>query len=438
MKEETIQKILTAYRTAVGQPCQYQPADGPDREVPCELCRLVRRTEAGRAACTERQLAACERAEGEGGCSLMACHADLVEWVVPVWEAGRLSGYFHGGFAAGSDGKERIGAQEEEFLKRFSMTPQEFRRALEQTPVIDSGRFGHYGAVLTALTRIYDPAPSQEDSRTAPDVRDIVYFYDEAQPNEHPMAQPLSSYVFRSNLDREEMTAFWKTIEVRATAVFTELMSGRGVAAKALFDGIMSLAYEEQDLTTAKISAEMLFHIIFLKYYGKDVYDIRFYRLAFDTIRRLFEARSMDGIRTVMNAGFDEMYGFYHTGESGRIGNRAVQDIMDFLEKNYARDIRVTDVAAAVFLSPEYASRMFKKETSFTIKWCLNQIRMRHAQELLLQTRLPVAEISRAVGYRDTRGFYKMFAKHFGMTCSEMRSRFSGVKNGKKTKDLLG
>ena len=146
----------------------------------------------------------------------------------------------------------------------------------------------------------------------------------------------------------------------------------------------------------------------------------------------------MDGIRTVMNAGFDEMYGFYNTGDSGPVGNRAVQDIMDFLEKNYARDIRVTDVAAAVFLSPEYASRMFKKETSFTIKWCLNQIRMRHAQELLLQTRLPVAEISRAVGYHDPRGFYKMFAKHFGMTCSEMRSRFSGVKNGEKKRNLLG
>ena len=61
------------------------------------------------------------------------------------------------------------------------------------------------------------------------------------------------------------------------------------------------------------------------------------------------------------------------------------------------------------------------------MEWALNQIRMRHAQELLVQTRMPVAEISRAVGYRDTRGFYKMFTKHFGITCTEMRSRFSGV-----------
>ncbi len=429
MKEQTIQKIILAYQAAVGQPCQYQDAADPLREVPCALCRLLRRTPAGISACADRQLAACERAGGEGGFSVLACHAGLVEWVVPIRESGHLLGFFHAGFAA-SGGKEKILAQKRSFLDRFSLPEAEFLKALEETPVIDSGRYSHYGAVLYALTQIFSESPSQGESVSAPDVRDIVYFFDEEQAKEHPTVQPLSSYIYSADLDREQMTALWQNIEMRAAAVFTELMSGRGVAAKALFDDILSFAYEEQDLTTAKISAEMLFHIIFLKYYGKDVYDVRFYRLAFETIRRLFEAKSMDGVRAVMNASFEEMYGYYNTGNAERSGLRAVQEIMDYLEKNYAEDIRVADAAAAAYLSPEYASRLFKKETSFTIKWCLNQIRMRHAQELLTQTRLPVAQISRMVGYHDTRGFYKMFAKHFGMTCSEMRSRFSGVKNG--------
>ena len=429
MKEHTIQKIILAYEAATGQPCRYQEATDPLGEVPCTLCRMVRRTQAGISACAERQLTACERAGGDRGFSVLACHAGLVEWVVPVRESGRLAGFFHAGFAA-SGGKEKILAQERDFLDRFSLTSPEFLRALEETPVIDSARCSHYGALLYALTQIYSESPPQGGSVAAPDVREIVYFFDEEQAKERPAVQPLSSYIYSADLDREQMTALWQTIEMRAAAVFTELMSGRGVAAKALFDDILSFAYEEQDLTTAKISAEMLFHIIFLKYYGKDVYDVRFYRLAFETIRRLFETRSMDGVRAVMNASFDEMYGYYNTGNAERSGLRAVQDIMDFLEKNYASDIRVADAAAAAYLSPEYASRLFKKETSFTIKWCLNQIRMRHAQELLTRTRLPVAEISRMVGYHDTRGFYKMFAKHFGMTCSEMRSRFSGVKNG--------
>ena len=429
MKEETIQKIILAYEAAVGHPCRYQDAADPVIEVPCALCRLVRRTSSGISACADRQLAACERAGGEGGFSMLACHAGLVEWVVPIRESGRLVGFFHAGFAA-SGGKEKILAQEQGFLEGFSLTSAEFLQALEETPMIESARCSHYGAMLYALTQIYSESPPRGESMAAPDVRDIVYFFDEEQAKEHPAVQPLSSYIYSTDLDREQMTALWQTVEMRASAVFTELMSGRGVAAKAMFDDILSFAYEEQDLTTAKISAEMLFHIIFLKYYGKDVYDVRFYRLAFETIRRLFETRSMDGVRSVMNASFDEMYGYYNTGNADRSGLRAVQEIMDYLEKNYASDIRVADAAAAAFLSPEYASRLFKKETSFTIKWCLNQIRMRHAQELLTQTRLPVAKISRMVGYRDTRGFYKMFAKHFGMTCSEMRSRFSGVKNG--------
>ena len=427
MKEETVNRILSAYEAAAGKPCRYQAAREDPAAPPCAFCRLIQRSPAGAAACRAQQLAACERAEERNGYHVLACHAGLVEWVVPVREEGRLEGWFHAGFAVSSgDGREKIEFQEKEYLARFGAEEEEFREALDGTDVVSSGKFAAYASLLAALTRICGESEAPDTRRTAPDIRDIVYF-EGADAGSGPHGRALSSYVFQRELDREEMTAFWKAIEVRASAVFTELMSGRGIAARQLFEEIMALAYAEEDPETAKISAEMLFHIIFLKYYGKDVYDVRFYRLAFETIRRLFEADGMDRIRRIMNASFDEMYGFYNAGAEKESGSRAVQTIMDYLERNYASDIRVADAAAAAYLSPDYASRLVKKETSFTIKWALNQIRMRHAQELLVQTRMPVAEISRAVGYRDTRGFYKMFTKHFGITCTEMRSRFSGV-----------
>ena len=433
MKEETIKRIVEAYQASTGKPCRYQGLSGEKEAPPCEFCRMIQHTAAGRDACHAQQLAACERAEEKDGFHILACHAGLVEWVVPVREQGRTAGFFHAGFAvSGGDGREKIEAQKKEYATRFSVSETGFRQALSETDVVESSRFSAYASLLTALPRLYGDAEHPAAVREAPDVRDIVYFENTGQ-SAPGSSGSLSSYIYQKELDREELTAFWKAIEVRASAVFTELMSGRGIAARELFEEILSLAYEEQDLSTAKISAEMLFHIIFLKYYGKDVYDVRFYRLAFETIQKLFKAETMGQIRWIMSESFDRMYGFYNSGENEESGRRAVQAIMDYLERNYASDVRVADAAAAAFLSPEYASRLVKKETSFTIKWALNQIRMRHAQELLIQTRMPVADISRAVGYKDTRGFYKMFAKHFGITCTEMRSRFSGVEQKEST-----
>ena len=94
---------------------------------------------------------------------------------------------------------------------------------------------------------------------------------------------------------------------------------------------------------------------------------------------------------------------------------------MNYLEKHYAEDIKISDIEKITYMSSSYVSRLFKKETSLTIKACLINIRMRHAQELIVNTNMMIKDVVEAVGYPDIRGFYKMFLKHFGVTCSEMR-----------------
>ncbi len=122
-----------------------------------------------------------------------------------------------------------------------------------------------------------------------------------------------------------------------------------------------------------------------------------------------------------MDIAFGNMYEFYNV-DYGNPGIKTVSPpIVKYLEENYARDIKIQEIENLVYMSPAYASRLFKKETSFSIQSCLINIRMKHAQDLLISTDMPIKDIAMAVGYSDIRGFYKMFAKYFGVTCSEMR-----------------
>ena len=200
------------------------------------------------------------------------------------------------------------------------------------------------------------------------------------------------------------------------------------------FDRLMQLAYNEVSIENVKISAEMLFHIISLKYYSKEYWDIRFYKLTFDTNKHLFAAKSKDEIRQCMSHSYKSMYRIYNNEfESFSERSSISRQVIEFLEANYNRNITVKEVAQHLYMSPSYLSRVFHDEAGFTIKQALTTIRMKVAQDLLLNSDMLIKDISNEVGYKtDVRGFYKMFANYFGMTCSEMRKKYKFNPNTEK------
>ena len=206
-------------------------------------------------------------------------------------------------------------------------------------------------------------------------------------------------------------------------------MSGNFAKSQSKFVDIMQLAYNETDVKYAKVAAEMLLHIIYLKFYNKDLYDTRFYRLTFETVNKLTDANTIEEIENITDEAFLSIFLFFNVEGSHGERKTISPPIIKYLEENYKNEIKISDIEKITYMTSAYASRLFKKETSFTIKACLINIRMKHAQELLLNTDMPIKDIAAAVGYTDIRGFYKMFSQHFGITCSEMReNRVDGIK----------
>ncbi|MCL6457867.1 MAG: AraC family transcriptional regulator [Gorillibacterium sp.] len=98
-----------------------------------------------------------------------------------------------------------------------------------------------------------------------------------------------------------------------------------------------------------------------------------------------------------------------------------VKQALEYLKQNYDREIRVSDIASAVNLHPGYLQRIFKAQSGQTIMEQLTVIRMEKAKMLLMQTDIPIVDISGYVGVGSRQYFHALFKKYWGETPAECR-----------------
>lgn len=102
---------------------------------------------------------------------------------------------------------------------------------------------------------------------------------------------------------------------------------------------------------------------------------------------------------------------------------RAVADAMAYIEANYAREIKLEDVAGAVHLSPFHLARLFKQVSGLSPHQHLVQVRVNAARSLLSagSGQRSLAEVAAAVGFADQSHLTRQFKRHFGVTPSQVR-----------------
>lgn len=123
----------------------------------------------------------------------------------------------------------------------------------------------------------------------------------------------------------------------------------------------------------------------------------------------------------------EEAVNMYASHYGARIRNKKINVICKYISEHYNENITVEDIAGAAFISPSYASRMFKKEMGITIKAYLNVRRVTRAKNLLLEG-IQATDVIYECGFKDYSTFYRSFVKYTGMTPEQF-------KNIEKTKE---
>jgi transcriptional regulator GlxA family with amidase domain len=101
-----------------------------------------------------------------------------------------------------------------------------------------------------------------------------------------------------------------------------------------------------------------------------------------------------------------------------------------YLEKNYARDVSIEDLARKLGMSSRNFIRRFKRATGRLPGSYLQGVRVAIAKEMLEHGARSVLAVSAAVGYEDAAFFRDVFRRSTGMTPGEYRENFAGMANG--------
>jgi YesN/AraC family two-component response regulator len=100
-----------------------------------------------------------------------------------------------------------------------------------------------------------------------------------------------------------------------------------------------------------------------------------------------------------------------------------VQKAVDFIEKNFSRNIRIGEIANYINIDRGYLHALFKEYLSLSPQTFLIEFRINKACDLLQNTSLNIGDISRSVGYQDTLLFSKTFKKVKGISPSKYRKK---------------
>lgn len=87
-----------------------------------------------------------------------------------------------------------------------------------------------------------------------------------------------------------------------------------------------------------------------------------------------------------------------------------------FIFEHYMDDISRNDVAASVFLTPEYFAKLFKAETGIVIKDFINNCRIERAKDLLINSDTSISMIASQVGFDSFSYFSTVFKKLTGVS----------------------
>lgn len=114
--------------------------------------------------------------------------------------------------------------------------------------------------------------------------------------------------------------------------------------------------------------------------------------------------------------------------------NLYVLTALQYIEKNYASKIQITNIADEIHISPRYLNKLFSKYTHMSLLSYINVFRMNEAVKLMSNPRLTLAEIASMVGMNDSQHFSRLFKDIMGSSPGQYRKTLinEDLKDAKK------
>ncbi len=108
-----------------------------------------------------------------------------------------------------------------------------------------------------------------------------------------------------------------------------------------------------------------------------------------------------------------------------------IQEIIQYIDENYASAITLSSLAENLYLSPQYLSKFIKQHFNKTFFDYLNQVRIQHALSDICYTDISITKIAFNNGFPNLTAFNKVFKDFYQDTPSNYRRSFQNNRHNK-------
>jgi transcriptional regulator GlxA family with amidase domain len=108
------------------------------------------------------------------------------------------------------------------------------------------------------------------------------------------------------------------------------------------------------------------------------------------------------------------------------VSHESLIKVAQLMEDNIEKPLSLDEIAAATALSRRQIERLFKRHLNCVPKRYYLQMRLRRARELLLQTSMPIIDITTACGFQSPPHFSRCYRAQFGCPPSAERQTRRG------------
>jgi YesN/AraC family two-component response regulator len=116
------------------------------------------------------------------------------------------------------------------------------------------------------------------------------------------------------------------------------------------------------------------------------------------------------------------------------LNERFLYDVRQCLERHYEEEeFGIKALCSLIGVSRTQLHRKLIALTGLSASYFIRSYRLEKARELLLTTRMTVAEVAYAVGYKDSYYFSRTFSEEFGISPSGARGGFRGARGSSES-----
>jgi transcriptional regulator GlxA family with amidase domain len=162
---------------------------------------------------------------------------------------------------------------------------------------------------------------------------------------------------------------------------------------------------------TADASADLLHYKILQRVSGQGIdrfeIDCLVAELTEAVVHLLLGQKSQDGL--------PERTKKYHIG--------TIERAKEYLLEHFTQEVSLQDLARHCYVSPFHFTRLFKLFYGYSPFSYLQQVRLKHAEMLIRNTELPVADVCFRSGFKRIDYFSSIFAKQHALSPAKYRAK---------------